>query len=133
MAILDRHIEETPLSSLTPICSAQDLIAAQTAVRKIHLSDAVKDYIIRIADVTRSSEKLRIGVSPRGTLALAHVAQAHAALDGRDFVLPDDVKAVAVPVLSHRVISKSQSSVRLAQSNETIIDYLLSTIPAPIE
>ncbi len=132
-AILDRHIEQTPLASLTPVCTTEDLIAAQTAVRKIHISEAVRDYIIRIADVTRSSEKLRIGVSPRGSLALAHVAQAHAALDGRDHVLPDDVKAVAVPVLSHRVISKSQSSVRLAQSNETIIDYLLSTVPAPIE
>ena len=88
---------------------------------------------MRIAAATRSSEKLRIGVSPRGSLALAHVAQAHAALDGRDYVLPDDVKQVAVPVLAHRVISKSQNSVRLAQSTETIVDYLLSTVPAPIE
>jgi len=133
MAILDRHIESTPLTTLTPVCTAEDLIAAQTAVRKIHLSDAVKDYIVRIAEATRNSERLRIGVSPRGSLALAHAAQAHAALDGRDYVLPDDVKAMAVPVLSHRVISKSQNSVRLAQSTETIIDYLLSTVPAPIE
>jgi len=132
-AILDRHIEETPLTALTPVCTADDLVAAQTAVRKIHISDAVKDYIVRIADVTRNSDKLRIGVSPRGTLSLAHVAQAHAALDGRDYVLPDDVKAVAVPVLAHRVISRSQNSVRLAQSTETIIDYLLSTVSAPIE
>ena len=133
IAILDRHIEETPLIALTPVCTAEDLITAQQAVRKIHISDAVKDYIVRIAEATRSSERLRIGVSPRGSLALAHAAQAHAALDGRDFVLPDDVKAMAVPVLSHRVISKSQNSVRLAQSTETIIDYLLSTVPAPIE
>lgn len=133
IAILDRHIEKTPLTALTPVCTAEDLIAAQQAVRKIHISDAVKDYIVRIAEATRSSERLRIGVSPRGSLALAHAAQAHAALDGRDFVLPDDVKAMAVPVLSHRVISKSQNSVRLAQSTETIIDYLLSTVPAPIE
>lgn len=132
-AILDRHIEDTPLTALTPVCTADDLVAAQTAVRKIHISDAVKDYIVRIADVTRNSDKLRIGVSPRGTLSLAHVAQAHAALDGRDYVLPDDVKAVAVPVLAHRVISRSQNSVRLAQSTETIIDYLLSTVSAPIE
>ena len=133
MAILDRHIENTPLASLSPVCTAEDLIAAQAAVRRIHLSDAVKDYIVRIADATRNSERLRIGVSPRGSLALAHASQAHAALDGRDYVLPDDVKAMAVPVLSHRVISKSQNSVRLAQSTETIIDYLLSTISAPIE
>ena len=132
-AILDRHIEQTPLAELTPVCTAADLVEAQAAVRKIHLSEAVKDYIVRIAAATRSSEKLRIGVSPRGSLALAHVAQAHAALDGRDYVLPDDVKQVAVPVLAHRVISKSQNSVRLAQSTETIVDYLLSTVPAPIE
>ncbi len=132
-AILDRHIEQTPLAELTPVCTAAELVEAQAAVRKIHLSEAVKDYIVRIAAATRSSEKLRIGVSPRGSLALAHVAQAHAALDGRDYVLPDDVKQVAVPVLAHRVISKSQNSVRLAQSTETIVDYLLSTVPAPIE
>ena len=122
MAILDRHIENTPLASLSPVCTAEDLIAAQAAVRKIHLSDAVKDYIVRIADATRSSERLRIGVSPRGSLALAHASQAHAALDGRDYVLPDDVKAMAVPVLSHRVISKSQNSVRLAQSRYFVSD-----------
>ncbi|MBQ7300611.1 MAG: MoxR family ATPase [Clostridia bacterium] len=132
-AILDRHIEQTPLAELTPVCTAAELVEAQAAVRKIHLSEAVKDYIVRIAAATRSSEKLRIGVSPRGSLALAHVAQARAALDGRDYVLPDDVKQVAVPVLAHRVISKSQNSVRLAQSTETIVDYLLSTVPAPIE
>ena len=132
-AILDRHIEQTPLAALTPVCTAADIVEAQNAVRKVHLSDAVKDYIVRISSATRSSDRLRIGVSPRGTLALAHVAQAYAALQGRDYVLPDDVKAVAVPVLAHRVISKSQSSVRLAQSTETVIDYLLSTIPAPIE
>jgi MoxR-like ATPase len=74
MAILDRHIENTPLASLTPVCTAEDLIAAQAAVRRIHLSDAVKDYIVRIADATRNSERLRIGVSPRGSLALAGIS-----------------------------------------------------------
>ena len=132
-AILDRHIEQTPLAALEPVCTAADLVAAQNAVRKIHLSDAVKDYIVRISDVTRNSDRLRIGVSPRGTLALAHVAQAYAALQGRDYVLPDDVKTVACPVLAHRVISRSQNSVRLAQSTETIIDYLLASVAAPID
>ncbi|MBQ3065294.1 MAG: MoxR family ATPase [Clostridia bacterium] len=132
-AILDTHIVKTPLAELAPVCTAEDVLAAQHAVREVHLSDAVKDYIVKIADATRQSDRLRLGISPRGSLALAHVAQAYAAINGRDYVLPDDIKAVAIPTLAHRVISRSQSSLRLSQSTENIIDYLLSTIPAPIQ
>lgn len=131
-SILDMHIEASPLHTLSPVCSIDMLLEAQRSVRQMHLSDAVKDYIVRISAATRESDRLRLGVSPRGSLALAHVAQAYAAVSGRDYVLPDDVKAVAVPVLAHRVISRSQSSVRLSQSTETIVEYLLSTVSAPI-
>ena len=88
---------------------------------------------MRIARATRESDRLRLGISPRASLALAHASQAWAAMQGRDYVLPDDVKAVAVPVLAHRVVSRSQNSVRLAQSAETVMEYLLSTVQAPIE
>ena len=131
-SILDMHIEASPLQTLSPVCDIETLLEAQRSVRQIHLSDAVKDYIVRISAATRESDRLRLGVSPRGSLALAHVAQAYAAVSGRDYVLPDDVKAVAVPVLAHRVISRSQNSVRLSQSTETIVEYLLSTVSAPI-
>lgn len=132
-AILDGHIVSSPLSELEPVCTMEELRAVQRAVRDIHLSDSVRDYIVRIAHATRESNRLRLGISPRASLALAHASQAWAAMQGRDYVLPDDVKAVAVPVLAHRVVSRSQNSVRLAQSTETVMEYLLSTVQAPIE
>ena len=89
--------------------------------------------VVRIAVATRESERVRLGVSPRGTLALLHAAQAWASVEGREFVLPDDVKAVAAPVLAHRIISRSQSSARVTDASENIIDYIIDTVPAPIE
>lgn len=130
--ILDRHIVETPVSSLSAVCTAEELLAAQRAVREVHLSDAVKGYIVDISNATREPDRLRLGVSPRGSLALAHMAQAYAAIHGRDYVLPDDVKSVAIPVLAHRVVSRSQSAVRLSQSAENAVEYILSTVPSPI-
>ena len=130
--ILDRHMITSPLINLQPVCTEEMLLDAQRSVREIYLSDAVKDYIIRIAGATRESDRLRLGVSPRASLALAHASQAWAAMHGRDHVLPDDIKALAVPVLAHRVVSRSQNAVRLAQSTENVIEYILSTVAAPI-
>lgn len=130
--ILDRHMITSPLINLQPVCTEETLLDAQRSVREIYLSDAVKDYIIRIAGATRESDRLRLGVSPRASLALAHASQAWAAMHGRDHVLPDDIKALAVPVLAHRVVSRSQNAVRLAQSTENVIEYILSTVAAPI-
>lgn len=131
-AILDGHVELSPLSALQSVCTAEDIRKAQAQVRKIHLSDAVRDYLVQIAAATRTHDSLRLGISPRATLALAHAAQAWAAMQGRTFVLPDDVKAVAVPVLSHRVIVRAQSASRRMELAETIIGEILNTVPAPI-
>lgn len=130
--ILSDYMLESPLASLTPVCSADDVIRAMEAVRRVAVSDPVKDYIVRIVHATRESERVRLGVSPRGTLALMRAAQGYAAVHGREYVLPDDVKAVAVAVLSHRIISRSQNTVRLAQSNEAMIEYILEHVSAPI-
>lgn len=130
--ILDQHMITSPLVNLQPVCTEEMLLDAQRSVREIYISDAVKDYIIRIAGATRESDRLRLGVSPRASLALAHASQAWAAMHGRDHVLPDDIKALAVPVLAHRVVSRSQNAVRLAQSTENVIEYILSTVAAPI-
>ncbi len=131
--ILTGHVMNSPLSSLMPVCTLADIVAAQLSARAVHVSERVADYIVRIAVATRESDRVRLGVSPRGTLALLHAAQAYAAIDGRDFVLPDDVKAVAASVLAHRIIPRSQSSARVTDASENIIDYLIDTIPAPIE
>jgi len=131
--ILDEYIEESPLASIAAVASKEEVNAAYSDVGKITVSDSVKEYIVAISNETRSSEKTRIGVSPRGTLALMRTAQVWAAMSGRDYVIPDDVKAVAVPVLSHRIISRSQNTIRLSESNENIIEYIVEKVPAPIE
>lgn len=132
-AILSEYNAVSPLDSLAPVCSRQDIEDACRAVSGITVSDRIKDYIIAIAAATRENERLRLGVSPRATLAMMRAAQAYAAISGRDYVLPDDVKKIAVPVLSHRVISRSQNTIRITDSNEIIISYIVDTVPAPIE
>lgn len=131
-AMLSRFADSSPLDTLGAVCLRSEVVAAIAGVRLVRASDAIKDYIVRIAGATRDSEKIRHGVSPRGALSLMRASQAKAAADGRDFILPDDVKAVAVPVLSHRIISRSQNTIRLAESNENIIEYILDSVRAPI-
>lgn len=132
-SVLTEHGQVSPLAGLSAVTTAAEVEAASEAVTKITVSDRIRDYIIAIVNATRDNERLRLGVSPRGTLALMRAAQAYAAIDGRDFVLPDDVKRVAVPVLAHRVISRAQNTIRITDSNEVIIRFIVDTIPAPIE
>ncbi len=132
-AMLDEHIVVSPLESLKSVCTKQDVTAAQEAVKYIKVSALVKKYIVNIVNETRLSDRVRLGVSPRGTLALMRAAQAWAAMNGRDYVLPDDVKAVAVPVLSHRIISRSQGTIRLSDSNSNIIQFIIDTVEVPVE
>ncbi len=130
--ILIGHILKSPLESLDAVCTTQDIIFAKETVRNIHISEKLADYIVNISTATRENERIRIGVSPRGTLALLHASQAYAAISGRDYLLPDDVKAVAAPVLGHRIISRSQSTARISDANENIIDYIVDSIPVPV-
>lgn len=131
--ILTGHVKESPLSALGAVCGKTDIIAAKEEVRKVHVSGKLADYIVNIAAATRENDRIRLGVSPRGTLALLHAAQANAAIEGRDYLLPDDVKAVATPVLGHRIISRSQSTARISDANENIIDYIVDSVPVPVE
>ncbi|MBR6709316.1 MAG: MoxR family ATPase [Clostridia bacterium] len=133
LSMLDRHIVSSPLESLAPVCTQADIVAASAAVREVTVSGKVKQYILDLITETRNNARVRLGVSPRGALALMHAAQAYAAAAGRDFVLPDDVKQVAVPVLAHRIISRSQNAIRLADTGESIIELILDTVPAPID
>jgi len=131
-AILQGHAVTSPLSALPSVCKKSDIVEAANAVRQIHVGDRVSEYIVRIVTATRENERVRLGVSPRGTLALLHASQAWAATQGRDYLLPDDVKAVAVPVLSHRIITRSQSVARLGDTAENIVEYILDATPIPI-
>lgn len=133
LKMLDGYITVSPLESLSAVCSKEDIVAAYPEVRNVRVSEKIKSYILKIVEETRSSNRIRLGSSPRGSLALMRAAQAYAAINGRDYVIPDDVKAVAVPVLAHRIITRSQTTQTLSQTNETVIEFILDTVKAPVE
>jgi MoxR-like ATPase len=131
--VLSNYGAVSPVDTFSAVCTRADIGEASDLVTKITVSEPIKDYIINIADATRKSERLRLGVSPRATLALMKASQAFAAILGRDYVLPDDVKRVAVPVLSHRIITRSQNTIRLTDTNEQVIEAIIDTVRAPID
>lgn len=125
--LTDRQTAD-PLAAVTAVTSPEEICAAQEAVRRVTASDAVLDYILDLADATRSHPKLRFGLSTRAALAVRAAAQANAAMAGRDHILPDDVKAVFAPVCAHRLhaaggmISETEAALRLTEE-------LLNTVP----
>jgi MoxR-like ATPase len=125
-ALLEAQQIDNPIDSVAPVMTGRDIIAIQEAVRRVRVDATLVDYLVRLASASRSSNELSLGVSPRGTLLLQRAAQARALLEGRDFVVPDDVQAVAVPVLSHRVIPRGPSD------TEPIIEHLLSEVAVPL-
>ena len=131
--ILDRFQEGNPLHSITSIASSKDIIEIQKSCLEIKVGDAVKDYIVEIVEATRKHEKISLGVSPRGCLALMKAAQAFAGIKNRCFVTPDDVKALAIPVLAHRIILKGHAMSGGATKAECVISDILNKIPVPTE
>jgi MoxR-like ATPase len=117
--VMERQQLHHPIETIEPICSVEEILAAAEAVRAVYLSAAVKRYIVDLTQQTRQNNDVYLGASPRGSLGLSRAAQARAALAGRGHVLPDDVKALAPAVLSHRIISSStrrRACARLAPS-----------------
>lgn len=131
--ILSQYNGKNPLDTLSAVCTKEDVKAASDAVSEITVSEPIKEYILNIAEATRNSEKLRLGISPRASLALMKASQAYAGIMGRDFVLPDDVKSVAVPVLSHRILVKTSNTIRLTDTGEKVIEDLINTVKAPVD
>jgi MoxR-like ATPase len=130
--ILQRFKEEQPLQDLKPIVSADQLIEMQALIRKVYLSASVENYIVDIVHATREHSGIELGVSPRGTLALYRASQAYAAIRGRNFVLPDDVKLLTPHVLSHRMIATNQLRLH-GHIMEHVLDEILRQIPVPVE
>ena len=116
-----------PVEQLEAVVDGNDLLALQGAVRTIHVSDDVKEYIVDIADATRNHGSLYLGASPRGSLALFRLVQAKALLEERDYALPDDVKALAYPALGHRVILSSAARIQGTTSADAIAEVLEQT------
>jgi MoxR-like ATPase len=131
-AVLVAQRSRHPLEELEPVLSGADVVRIQEAARAVRVEDAVLEYLLAISRATRSSRHLTVGASPRGALFLSRAAQAHALLAGRDFVLPDDVKALAVPVLAHRVIGTSRPGEGGADEREKVIADVLDAIEVPV-
>jgi MoxR-like ATPase len=122
----------SPLEELPAVVTAAELVGMQRGIRAVHVSEAVEDYIVRLVRASRLHASLELGGSPRATLALYRCAQAYAALHGRGFVLPDDVKRLAFPVLAHRVIVSAQARLR-GRAAADVVTELVSSVPVPVE
>ena len=120
-----------PIDDLKPVVSADDVIACQEAIRGIHVDEKVKQYILEIVHASRSHEDVMLGGSPRATIALFRTAQAMAAVNGRDFAMPDDVKKMAHPVLAHRLILKPESRLR-KRTAAAVVKDLVDDAKVPI-
>ena len=130
--ILLRFERDTVLPDLEAVTSEEELIEMQELVTRIKVDDIVRDYIVSVVQSTRTNDALDLGGSPRATLGLYKTSQARAALDGRDFVTPDDVKAMAEPALAHRLILTSGARLR-GLAPEQIVSGILNSLPVPIE
>jgi MoxR-like ATPase len=124
LRMLDGHSSANPLDDLQPVTDTQDLVKLIGTVRSIHVSDEVKRYIIDLVTATRTAPELRLGASPRAALHLTRAARAKAALEGRDFVLPDDIKALAVPVLAHRLLPTAEARISRRTPEQVVADLL---------
>lgn len=118
--------------AIKPTATADEVIAARKAVDGVTVDDTVRDYLLDIIEATRSSSNLRLGASPRASLALQHTAQGRAAMNGRSYVLPDDVKELAVPVLAHRLLAETSTQLR-GEATARIVSEIVESISVPIE
>jgi MoxR-like ATPase len=131
-AILERFREHDPLPDLQPVTTAEEIIALQQARREVRVEESIRDYAVRVARATREHNEILLGASPRATLALYQAAQAWAAIQGREYVLPDDVKLMAPSVLTHRLMISPQAQLRGRQPSELVAD-IVDSIPVPVE
>lgn len=131
-AMLARFRTADPLADVRAVGAAHGMSAARAAVREVHVADDVAGYVVALARATRETPLLRLGASPRASLALMRVAQAWAALDGRDFVTPDDVQTLAGPVLAHRLLL-SRDAVIERRDPEEVLRSLVAAVPVPAE
>jgi MoxR-like ATPase len=128
--MLGRQQQKHPLDTLEQVVDAPELVGAQAAIREVYVDRLIKEYIISIVESTRKHEDVYLGASPRGSLALYRTAQARAAVEGRDFVIPDDVKALAVATLAHRMILRPAARIKNTDVG-SLIDEILRRVPVP--
>lgn len=126
-AIVERQFPVHPIQNLTQVVEIEEVVLAQNALREVFLDRLVTDYAIALVNATRNNPSVHLGASPRASMALVNLAQAHALLEGRDFTLPDDVKAVATAALGHRLILTAEG--RADATEDQVIENILESIP----
>jgi MoxR-like ATPase len=131
MQVLSSHRVGEPIDELQHVLDAGQILALQHAVRQVTMDESINAYLLDMVDATRSCDELRVGVSTRGALCLYRASQALALIENRDFVIPDDLKRLAVPVFSHRVIAKGYLQGTHRQAMEALIQRLVDEVPAP--
>ncbi|MGN0168152.1 MAG: AAA family ATPase [Acetatifactor sp.] len=131
LSILERYMEKEPLDELKSVLTLEELEAARKDANQVFVHKCILSYMVEIVEATRSPEQTVMGVSPRGNLALLRCAKAYAYLDGRDFVTPDDIKALAVPVLAHRIVLGYGAGG--SSGAKKLIQQILDTTPVPTE
>jgi len=131
-SILSRFQQDNPLDNLSSVIEAAELLELQKLCRQVHVDDSIRGYAVAISRATRDHEGIRLGASPRASLGLHLASQALAAIRGRDYVIPDDVKYLAVPVMAHRLISKAEARLK-GHSAEEMVQAIVSTVPVPVE
>jgi MoxR-like ATPase len=130
LEILDAQGGESPIVDLSPVATVKDVLAMTDAARQVHVAPSLKAYLVEVAETTRRHPALAIGMSPRATLALQKAARARAAASGREYVVPDDLKALAQPVLSHRLVLTPEAGMQGVVTTE-VVDDVLRHVPVP--
>lgn len=131
LAIIERFLTDSPLNTLNAVCTKEDIIQMMKASKEVYIHNDLREYIIDIVNATRKSADIAMGVSPRGTLAFVNAVRAYALVSGRDYVTPEDVKALAVPVLAHRIILQ-RGRVGAKGSDAKILE-ILAEVKVPTE
>jgi MoxR-like ATPase len=130
--VLARYQIDHPIDRLESVLSTMELLALQSAVRRLFIAEPIRQYIVAVTRATREHSDIRLGGSTRAALGLQSASQALAACRGRDFVIPDDIKALAIPVLAHRIILKTEARLK-GRLEEELLREILDSVPVPAE
>lgn len=131
-AILSRFQRENPLDHLSSVIEAEELLELQRLCRQVYIEDSLRNYAVALARATRNHQGIKLGASPRASLSLHLASQSLAAIRGRNYVIPDDIKYLAVPALAHRLIPKTETRLR-GRATEAVVSEIVSAVPVPVE
>jgi MoxR-like ATPase len=130
--ILCRFQEDNPLNELSAVTDAKELLKLQKICRRVFVDESIRNYVVSVTRATRTHPDVKLAASPRASLSLHQAAQSLAAIRGRSYVIPDDIKYLAVPALAHRLMAKTEARLR-GRSAEDIIKEILNQLPVPVE